>query len=143
MPMQPPRNNPGVVHENGTIEASHGHLKAAIGRGLLLRGSRDFDDLGAYRRFVDEIIGRANAGRRRAIELERPHLRSLPPRRTTDCEEAIVTVTRSGGFLLRRVFYTVPSRLIGRRLRVRLHDDRLECDKTQRSSRGTPDANRV
>jgi hypothetical protein len=28
---------------------------------------------------------------------------------------------------LRRVFYTVPSRLIGHRLRVRLFDDRLEC----------------
>ncbi len=125
--MQPTRNNPGVAHENGAIEASHGHLKTAIEQALLLRGSRDFDDLDAYRRFVDEIIGRANAGRRRAIELERPHLRALPPRRTTDYEEAIVTVTRSGGFLLRRVFYTVPSRLIGRRLRVRLYDDRLEC----------------
>jgi hypothetical protein len=36
-------------------------------------------------------------------------------------------VTRSGGFFLRRVFYSVPSRLIGHRLRVRLYDDRLEC----------------
>src|SRR5207245_5430515 len=26
-----------------------------------------------------------------------------------------------------KVFYSVPSRLIGHRLRVRLHDDRLEC----------------
>ena len=38
----------------------------------------------------------------------------------------MVTVTSSGGFMLRRVFYTVPSRLIGHRLRVRIHDDRLE-----------------
>ena len=30
------------------------------------------------------------------------------------------------GFTLRRVFYTVPSRLIGHRLGVRLYDDRLE-----------------
>jgi len=36
-------------------------------------------------------------------------------------------VTRSGGFFLRRIFYTVPSRLIGHRLRVRLYDERLEC----------------
>jgi len=36
-------------------------------------------------------------------------------------------VTSSGGFILRRVFYTVPSRLIGHRLRVRIFDDRLEC----------------
>lgn len=28
--------------------------------------------------------------------------------------------------MFRRVFYTVPSRLIGHRLRVRIHDDRLE-----------------
>lgn len=35
-------------------------------------------------------------------------------------------VTSAGGFTLRKVFYTVPSRLIGHRLRVRLYDDRLE-----------------
>ena len=39
----------------------------------------------------------------------------------------MVLVTRNSGFLLRHVFYTVPSRLIGQRLRVRLYDDRLEC----------------
>ena len=38
----------------------------------------------------------------------------------------MVTVTSSGGFTLRKVFYTVPSRLIGHRLRVRLYDDRLD-----------------
>src|ERR1700759_3585087 len=31
------------------------------------------------------------------------------------------------GFVLCKVFYTVPSRLIGFRMRVRLYDDRLEC----------------
>ena len=35
-------------------------------------------------------------------------------------------MTSSGGFTLRKVFYTVPSRLIGHRLRVRLYDERLE-----------------
>ena len=39
----------------------------------------------------------------------------------------MIPVTSSGGFILRRVFYTVPSRLIGHRLRVRIFDDRLEC----------------
>ncbi len=60
------------------------------------------------------------------IELERAALQVLPPRRTTDHEEAIVAVTSSSGFVLRKVFYSVPSRLIGHRLRVRLYDDRLE-----------------
>jgi hypothetical protein len=125
--MEATRNNPGVAHENGAIEASHGHLKRALAQALLLRGSRDFADLAAYRRFVAELVGRANADRRRALEVERPLLTPLPSRRTVDFEEDLVTVTRSGGFLLRRVFYTVPSRLIGHRLRVRLYDDRLEC----------------
>ena len=54
------------------------------------------------------------------------HLQALPTNRTTDFEEVIVTVSSTGGFTLRKVFYTVPSRLIGHRLRVRLYDDRLE-----------------
>jgi len=125
--MTPTRNNLGVAHENGSIESSHGHLKKALEDALLLRGSRDFDDLDCYRGFVDEIVGRRNANNRKRIELERPMLRPLPKRRTADYEEKIVTVTSSGGFMLRRVFYTAPSRLIGHRLRVRLYDDRLEC----------------
>lgn len=37
--MTPSRNNPGVAHENGSIEGPHGHLKQALGDALLLRGS--------------------------------------------------------------------------------------------------------
>jgi hypothetical protein len=125
--MTPTRNNPGVAHENGSIESSHGHLKKALEDALLLRASRDFDDLNTYRRFVDEVVGRRNANKRKWIELERSRLTPLPKRRTADYEEKIVTVTSSGGFILRRVFYTAPSRLIGHRLRVHLYDDRLHC----------------
>src|ERR1700730_2181561 len=125
--MQPTRNNRGVAHENGSIESPHGHLKQAIEDALLLRGSRDFDTLDAYRRFIDEIVGRRNARNAKRLDLERSALQSLPARRTTDYEETIVTVTSTSGFILRKVFYSVPSRLIGHRLRVRLYDDRLEC----------------
>jgi len=124
--MTPTRNNKGIAHENGAIESTHGHLKNAIRDALLLRGSRDFDDLGAYRAFIDEIVSRHNAHHGKRIDAERPYLQELPDRRTSDFEEVIVTVSRTGGFTLRRVFYTVPSRLIGHRLRVRLFDDRLE-----------------
>jgi hypothetical protein len=120
--MEPTRNNTGVAHENGSIESSHGHLKKAVADALLLRGSQDFPDLAAYRRFIGEIIGRKNARNRKRIEVERAALKKLPERRSTDYEETIVSVTSSGGFTLRRVFYTVPSRLIGHRLRVRIYD---------------------
>src|SRR5690554_2610488 len=124
--MTPSRSNPGAAHENGSIESAHGHLKSAIGDALLLRGSRDFESLHAYRRFIDELVSRRNARNRRPIDLERERLRALPRRRTQDFEEALVRVTSSGGFTLRKVFYTLPSRLVGHQLRIRLYDDRLE-----------------
>lgn len=120
------RNNRGLAHENGAIEAPHGHLKRALEDALLLRGSRDFESVADYRAFIDLLIGRRNARNRRRIDAERVVLRPLPDRRAEDGEETMVTVTSSGGFMLRNVFYTVPSRLIGHRLRVRIHDDRLE-----------------
>ena len=86
----------------------------------MLRGSRDSDTLEAYRRFVDEIVGRRNARSGKRLDLDRPALRALPAHRTTDYEETIVTVTSTSGFTLKKVFYSVPSRLIGHRLRAPL-----------------------
>ncbi len=124
--MAPTRNNRGVAHENGGIESAHGHLKAAVRDALLLRGAREFDDLAAYRRFIDEIVAAKNRRNAARIDAERAALQKLPDRRTTDYEEVIVTVTSTSSFTLKKVFYTVPSRLIGHRLRVRLYDDRLD-----------------
>src|SRR5712664_3138473 len=125
--MTPTRNNAGVSHENGSIESAHGHLKRALADALLLRASRDFDDLPAWRGFVDEIVGRGNARNAKRIDQERMALKKLPVRKTADYDEVNVDVTTSSAFTLRKVFYSVPSRLIGHRLRVRLYDDRLEC----------------
>ena len=125
--MQPTRNNRGVAHENGAIESQHGHLKRVVAQALLLRGNTDFDSLDAYRDWIADLIGRRNARREKLVALERAELSRLPPRRTTDHDEASVRVTSSSGFILRKVFYTVPSRLIGYRLNLRIYDDRLDC----------------
>jgi transposase InsO family protein len=125
--MTPTRNNLGVSHENGSVESSHGHLKSKLEDALLLRASRDFETLPAWRGFVDETVGRGNARNAKRIDQERLALKPLPLRKTTDWEEVHVHVTSSSAFILRKVFYSVPSRLIGHRLRVHLYDDRLEC----------------
>lgn len=124
--MTPTRNNAGVAHENGAIESAHGHLKRAIADALLMRASSDFPDLVAYRAFIDNLVSQRNARNTKRIESERAVLQAMPDRRTCDYEDMAVRVTSAGGFRLRKVFYTVPSRLIGHRLRVRLYDDRLE-----------------
>jgi len=124
--MEPTRNNRGVAHENGAIESPHGHLKSSIRDALLMRGTIDFDDLTAYRSFLDEIVGRKNARNRQRIDAERAVLQPLPANRTADYEHELVYVSTSGGFVLRKVFYTVPSRLIRHRPRAHLYDDRVE-----------------
>ena len=107
--MEPTRNNRGVAHENGSIESPHGHLKQALEDALLLRGSREFDTLDAYRRFVDEIVGRRNARNAKRLDLERHALQSLPARRTTDYGGGQSSPsTSTSGFILKRVFYSVP-----------------------------------
>ena len=115
--MQPTRNNLGVAHENGAIESQHGHLKRAVAQALMLRGSADFDSLDGLSRLdrrpdrppqcPAREAGRPGARRPRAAAAAAHHR----PRR------GHVQVTSSSGFVLRKVFYTVPSRLIGFRLR--------------------------
>ena len=124
--MEATRNNKGKAHENGAIEGPHGHLKREIRDALLLRGSRDFVDKEEYRDFVAEVVSNINARRKERIEAERRTLRPLPPDSMPWHERHSVVVTSSGGFLLKGVFYTVPSRFIGHRLCARLHDAKIE-----------------
>ena len=121
------RNNPGEAHENGAVEAHNNHLKIALDQALILRGSRDFPDIEDWRRFVDELVGRRNRRREAAVRTEMATLRPLPARRTTDFTEVVARVTRTGGFLVNQIFYSAPSRLIGKRLRVHVYDDRIEA----------------
>ena len=121
------RNNRGLSHENGSVEASHRYLKEAIEQALLLRGHRDFDDRAAYEAFVREAVMRRNRRNAAAFRIEREQLQDLPERRTSDFVEEEARVTRCGTFTVRGILYSAPSRLIGHRLKVRLYSDRLDC----------------
>ena len=61
------------------------------------------------------------------MRIEMAALRPLPARRTTDFTEVVSRVTKTGGFLVHQVFYSAPSQLIGKRLRVHVYDDRIEA----------------
>jgi hypothetical protein len=125
--VEPTRNNPGVSHENGSVEAAHGHLKTMLSEALDLRGSRDFEDVEAYQRFIAEAVGRRNARRRAELQLELDAMAPLPRFRTTDFTLASAVVTRTGTISIRDVHYSAPSRLVGHRLKVHVYDDRLVC----------------
>lgn len=121
------RNNRGKGHENGSVESSHGHLKRRIEQALLLRGNSDFESMQAYQAFIDAIVARANRRNAKAITVERATLLPLPKTRATDYSEQRAVVSSSSTIEVRRVIYTVPSRLQGEVLNVRIYDDRLVC----------------
>jgi hypothetical protein len=54
------------TQENGSIESAHGHIKRALEDELALRGSRDFGDLAASRKFLDELVARVTPATPRA-----------------------------------------------------------------------------
>jgi len=123
--MKGTRNNPGVKHENGSVESPHGHLKRRIEQALLLRGSHDFPSIEVYRGFIDQVVRQHNRRNAQAIFLERKVLQPLPHYKAVDHTELLVKVTCTSTIQVRRVTYTVPSQLQGETLRIHLYDDRL------------------
>ncbi|WP_070375682.1 IS21 family transposase [Colwellia sp. PAMC 20917] len=120
------RNNKGVAHENGAIEVAHSHLKRKVDQQLRLRGSRDFATITEYQSFLDVIVAKINRQCKTRFDEERKHLNDLPKRRTNDFCEQYVKVTSSSTISVKRVTYTVPSRLISHRLLVHIYDTRLD-----------------
>ncbi len=125
--MRPSRNNPGESHENGSIESRHGSLKVALQQALLLRGSSDFDDRAAYEAFVETAVQRMNARVEKHLVVERAALRPLPARRTAEFDELPARVSKHGIFTVKGEQYGAPCQLVGHRLTVRVHAERVEC----------------
>ena len=124
--MQPAANTAGLAHQNGDVEQSHFRFKQAVDQALRVRGSRDFADRGAYERFLGELVRQRNLTRSQRFEAERAALRALPAAPLDFTRELTVRVSR---FSLIRVLlnhYSVPSRLIGATLRVRVRAETIE-----------------
>jgi hypothetical protein len=123
--MRPTRNNTGIAHENGSIESPHGHFKRRLTQQLYLRGSFDFESVAAYQRFIEQVVTTLNGKCVTKYTEEKAHLQPLPRYRVADYEELLVRVSRYSTIEVRCVLYTVPSRLIGQQLTIRLYHDRL------------------
>ena len=123
--MAPSRNNTGVAHENGSVESSHGYFKRRLRQALYLRGSFDFDSVDDYQSFLESVISKLNQRCHDKFEEELFHLQSLPQHRFADYEELRVKVSCHSTITVRCILYTVPSRLIGQPLNIRLYHDRL------------------
>jgi hypothetical protein len=119
-------NHPGVSHQNGDVESAHHQFKCALDQALRVRGHRDFHDRGAYAQFLSELVRRRNATRSARFAVEREYLRPLPPAPLLPCKELLIKVNRFSLIRVQSNVYSVPSRLIGARLRVCLRAETLE-----------------
>jgi len=136
--IKPTKTNPKSPNENGDCESLHGHLKDSIEQALLLRGSRDFASREAYQAFIDEVFEKKNAGRTKRFEEEREALGPLPARPIAYHDWVKVTVRGSSTIVVKNNVYSVPSRLIGEEVKVRVFAEHLEVWYAQRCTERLP-----
>ncbi len=118
-------NHPGRAHENGDVESAHDGFKRAVDQRLRLRGHRDFSSLPAYRSFLAALVADRNRTRAERLAEERAVLRPLPVRPLPCWRELTVRVSRWSTIRVANKPYSVPSRLIGARVEVRLQATEL------------------
>jgi hypothetical protein len=124
--MQPTKNNVTIAHENGDVEQSHHQFKQAVDQALRVRASRDFPNREAYERFLADLIRSRNLKRNAQFIEEQEVLQPLPTTPLAPCQELRVTVSQFSTIHVKANVYSVPSRLIGTSLLVRLRAETLE-----------------
>src|SRR5947209_465689 len=124
--MQPTKNNVTIAHENGDVEQSHYRFKQAVDQALRVRASRDFPNREAYERFLADLVRVRNLKRAARFAEEQEALEPLPTSALAPSQELRVTVSQFSTIVVKATIYSVPSRLIGTSLLVRLKAETLE-----------------
>ena len=126
------RTQPRSPNEIGDVEQRHNRFKRAVDQALMLRGSRDFESRKAYGDFLILMFGQLNSGRRVRFQQELNVLRRLPLQRFPAWKREEVSVSCGSTIRAGRNIYSVNSRLIGERVRVRLYAENIEVWYAQR-----------
>jgi hypothetical protein len=97
-----------------------------VDQALMLRGSRDFLHLSEYRSFLRDLIMKRNESRTKSVKEELMLLNELPENRLQDATVTWVRVGRGSTVRIKEITYSVPSRLIGEEVELRLLGSTLE-----------------
>lgn len=121
------RINVRKAHENGAVEVRHRRTKSLVGQALVLRRNVDFESVNAYERFVQHTLEHShNRDIEARVQTERPHLRPLPIKPVPTYTVETPRVRRWSTVCVRGRIYSVPSRLIGHQVEIRLHANHVE-----------------
>ena len=124
--MKPRTIGVGKSEQNGSVEAHNGAFKRRLKQHLLLRGSRDFESVAEYELWLRGIVRGVNAQRSDKIDVEKEHMTRLTRDRLPEWTEVRVGATSYSTIIVKRNTYSVPSRLRGEQLRIRIYEDYLE-----------------
>jgi hypothetical protein len=124
--MTPRTTGIGKKEQNGDVESSNGALKRRLVQALLLRGTRDFADVDAWQGFVHGVLHKANATRGTRLREELASMRPVRTERLAEFVEVDAVVSAWSTVRVKYCAYSVPSRLIGETVRVRVYDARIE-----------------
>lgn len=124
--MEPRTTEVGAKEQNGDVEALHGAFKRRLEQHLLLRGSRDFAGVEEYESWRAGLFEQANALRLAKVKEELQAMRPLDVERLREYREVRVKVTSWSTIRVLHNAYSVPARLIGETVQLRVFDDRLE-----------------
>ena len=116
----------GCPEQNGDIEASNGSLKRALEQHLLLRGSRDFATLEMYEQFLERVMEQRNQGRQTRLAAELAVMQPLAASALPAYQQVRLKVNRAGLIRVQHNSYSVPTRLIGHQVSVRIYEWHLE-----------------
>lgn len=145
--IKPRTINVGRPQENGSCESSHGHLKRRIVQHLLLRGSRDFESEAKYDEFLMTVLRSANERRVEKVAEELSAMKAKPVTELPDFKEMMVSVSNNSTIRVRKLVYSVPSRLIGAKLLARIYENEIflleGADEVARLPLGTGDSGAV
>lgn len=124
--MIPRTTEVGEKEQNGDVEAGHRVLKSRLEQALLVRGSRDFDNVEQWQSFVHEVLRKANRARGQRVTEELAAMDPLVAARLPEFVEEEVHVSEWSTIRVRYCGYSVPSRLIGHQVKVRIFEDKIE-----------------
>lgn len=124
--MKPRTIGIGKKEQNGTIEALNGSLKRMLEQLFKLRGTRDFESVSDYEAWLWDVMQQANHTRSKRVIADLAAMRPLSVSKVPEYREEKHPVSCWSTIRVKNNGYSVPSRLIGEDVRVRIYDDRIE-----------------
>ena len=124
--LRPRTINVGAPHEQGDVESLNGVFKRRVNQHLILRGSRDFGSEEEYRRFLENIMDKGNRIKQKRLDEELSAMRLLTANPLPEFYEEWPVVTSWSTINVGKIPYSVPGRLIGKKVLAKRFEDRIE-----------------